>query len=254
MTEQEESEGVLLFGIDCATDPRHVGLARGWWRGGKPRVVEMTAAGGPIQPVDWIVDRIRLHRDCSCLLALDAPLGWPAAFGSALSTHSAGNPINTQPVNFFRRETDRFIARTVGRRPLDVGAERIARTALAALELISRISQRLGQSIPLVWNADYPCGLGAVEVYPAGVLQVLDLPASSYKDEEHRPVREKILVGLREQIDLPEDASAALGDADVLDALVCILAGADFLAGRAMPPEDADLAMKEGWIWVRRPT
>lgn len=254
MNEREESEGILVFGIDCATDPRHVGMAYGWWKANRPRAVEMTAGGGDILPVDWIVERIRRYRSCSCLLALDAPLGWPAAFGSVLSEHSAGQPINTQPVNFFRRETDRFIARTVGRRPLDVGAERIARTALSALQLISRLSQRLGEPIPLVWSPDYPCGLGAVEVYPAGVLKVLDLPATGYKDAEDLLVREQIINGLRAYIELPEDVSVALNDADVLDALVCVLAGADFLAGQAMPPEDADLAMKEGWIWVRRST
>ena len=135
-----------------------------------------------------------------------------------------------------------------------MGAERIARTALAALQLISRLSQRLGEPIPVVWTPDYPCGLGAVEVYPAGVLQVLKLPASGYKDGEDGAVREQILSGLSEHIDLPDDVSPALADADVLDALVCMLAGADFLAGRAMPPEDADLAEKEGWIWVRRST
>jgi hypothetical protein len=254
MNQNHSPEGVQIFGIDCATDPRRVGLARAWWKGGRPQVVEMTAAGGTVLPEDWILERIRQARDCCCLLALDAPLGWPAAFSSALSTHSAGNPINTQPVNFFRRETDRFIARTVGRRPLDVGAERIARTALAALQLISRLSQRLGEPIPLLWSPDVPCGVGAVEVYPAGVLQVLDLPASGYKDNADRAIRERILAGLGEHLDLPAESAGALADADVLDALVCVLAGADFLEGRAMPPEDPDLAQKEGWIWVRRST
>lgn len=245
--------GVLLFGIDCATDPRRVGLARAWWRGGLPVVEEITAADNHLPPDLWLAERIHTYRNCSCLLAFDAPLGWPAAFGSALVGHNAGEPINTQPVNFFRRETDRYIARTVGRRPLDVGAERIARTALAALQLISRLSNRLGESIPVVWTPDYPCGLGALEVYPAGVLQVLGLPASGYKAKEDRPVRQQILAGLKQDIQLNADAEPALADADVLDALICVLAGADFLAGRAMPPEDTELAMKEGWIWVRRP-
>jgi hypothetical protein len=254
LSDSEKVEGVLIFGIDWATDPRKVGLACGWWQGGSPRVVEMARGDADLPPDAWIVDRIRQHRDCCCLLSLDAPLGWPASFGSALSEHSAGEPIHTQPVNFFRRETDRFIARTIGRRPLDVAADRIARTALSALQLISRISERLGTSIPLVWTPDYPSRVGAVEVYPAGVLQVLELPASRYKDAADRPLRAEILTGLRAYIDLPDDSSAALDDADVLDALVCVLAGADFLAGRAMPPEDPGLALKEGWIWVRRPT
>jgi hypothetical protein len=40
---------------------------------------------------------------------------------------------------------------------------------------------------------------------------------------------------------------------DVRDAVVCTLAGADFLAGRVMAPDDLALARREGWIWVRQP-
>lgn len=251
---------VRIFGIDCATDPRRIGLASAWWDGDRACVTEMTAAGGDVLPDIWLAERIHSLRNqdyaaggCSVLLALDAPLGWPQAFGAELAGHNAGAPINTQPVNFFRRETDRYIARTVGRRPLDVGAERIARTALSALQLLSRLSHRLGEPVPVVWQPHFPTGLGALEVYPAGVLQVLGLPASGYKAREDAAVRERILYGLLEHMILPQDVTPAKKDADVLDALVCVLAGADFLAGRAMPPEDEQLAQKEGWIWVRRP-
>ena len=43
--------------------------------------------------------------------------------------------------------------------------------------------------------------------------------------------------------------------ADERDAVICTIAGADFLAGRAEPPPavDRETAEKEGWIWVRRP-
>ena len=41
-----------------------------------------------------------------------------------------------------------------------------------------------------------------------------------------------------------------LVDADQLDAAVCVLAAADFLADRAVPPGDLATARKEGWIWV----
>ena len=36
----------------------------------------------------------------------------------------------------------------------------------------------------------------------------------------------------------------------VEDAVVCLLAAKDFLAGRAVPPPDAELAATEGWIWA----
>jgi hypothetical protein len=41
--------------------------------------------------------------------------------------------------------------------------------------------------------------------------------------------------------------------ADLLDAAVCVLAGSDFMQGRAMSPEDRPLAEREGWIWTSRP-
>ena len=38
--------------------------------------------------------------------------------------------------------------------------------------------------------------------------------------------------------------------ADALDALVCVLAAADFMRGRAGPPSDLETARQEGWIWT----
>jgi hypothetical protein len=38
---------------------------------------------------------------------------------------------------------------------------------------------------------------------------------------------------------------------DLLDAMVCVLAGADFARGEALPPEDLEQARREGWIWFR---
>ena len=34
----------------------------------------------------------------------------------------------------------------------------------------------------------------------------------------------------------------------VLDAALCVLAGADFLIGEVYAPEDGELARKDGWI------
>ena len=50
--------------------------------------------------------------------------------------------------------------------------------------------------------------------------------------------------------------SLSLDISDVLDAIVCVLAGQDFLTNKAQPPaaESLDVARKEGWIWVRGPS
>jgi hypothetical protein len=39
--------------------------------------------------------------------------------------------------------------------------------------------------------------------------------------------------------------------ADALDAAVCVVAAADFVAGHACPPRDHTAAIREGWIWTR---
>ena len=46
------------------------------------------------------------------------------------------------------------------------------------------------------------------------------------------------------------DTSQMTRNAEVLDAVVCLLAARDFLDGRAMEPVDASLALQEGWIWT----
>ena len=37
---------------------------------------------------------------------------------------------------------------------------------------------------------------------------------------------------------------------DTLDAAICVIAGADYLSGRAVGPRDEQLAFREGWIWA----
>jgi hypothetical protein len=51
--------------------------------------------------------------------------------GRCLTNHRAGQSIEVSPNEFLRRETDRSIHRRLGKRLLDVGADRIARTAHA---------------------------------------------------------------------------------------------------------------------------
>lgn len=45
-----------------------------------------------------------------------------------------------------------------------------------------------------------------------------------------------------------------LANADVLDAILCMVAARDFLAGECAPPDEThfDQIKREGWIWVRR--
>lgn len=187
------------------------------------------------------------------ILAIDAPLGWPVALGATLAGHSAGEGIDVPANEMFRRTSDRFIKTTFGKTPLDVGADRIARTAHSALELLEDIRRRTGLPVPLAWSPGELAPVSAIEVYPAATLLACGWRSDGYKDKDESNVaaRRDIIAALGTVVDLPTDVSLLERSADALDAAVCVLAGKDFLESRALPPLDQDLARREGWIWVR---
>lgn len=240
-------ENCTIIGVDCATDPKNVGLACGFWQKERLRITDVT--NGQIHVPEEIISTW-ISASETCLLAIDAPLGWPQDFGYTLAGHTAGMPLGAEPNQFFRRETDRFVQRTFGKVPLDVGADRIARTALSALKLLGALSEKRGGTIPLAWDADFT-GIAAIEVYPAGTLKASGVQSSAYKRPDQRGTRRQLLAWLANEAKLPEELSLPLEDADALDAMLCVLTGADFLAGKAYPPTDLTLAQKEGWIWIR---
>ena len=243
---------ITIIGVDCATRPNKVGLARARWHGAtaKAEIIEARIAGRQLNELlrDWVRD------GGPTLLALDSPLAWPCRLAQALLDHRPGEPISEDASRLFRRETDKVVTKEIGVRPLDVGADRIARTTHASLGLLAELRSATQQPIPVAWApSDLNGGAAAIEVYPAATLRALRLPHSSYKKPQQRAEREQILEGLRQHLQLSCDRQTLLATADALDAVVCVQAGCDFLAGAVIPPTDNDLARQEGWIWVRRP-
>jgi predicted RNase H-like nuclease len=234
----------VIIGIDCATDPRKVGLARGVSDSTGLTVTDVTS-GGPGM-VDMIAEWIG---DAEALIALDAPLGWPCTLGVALAEHQAGAPL--APAAHFNRESDRLVHRIVGKKPLDVGSDRIARTARAALILLDQLRDRLGCAIPLAWTPN-DRGVVAIEVYPAATLHAHGLPSHAYKKKEQITQRDLILSGVRRLARI-QDASVQVRSADELDAIVCTIGAHDFCQGSVLHPDEPQIARKEGWIWVRTP-
>jgi hypothetical protein len=200
---------------------------------------------------DSLISTIRgwLSEGPRTLLALDAPLGWPQAFGSVLMQHRAGEPLGAQANELFRRATDRFIKARLGKQPLDVGADRIARTALAALAMLHEIAQSVGKAIPLAWSPTSRPALSAIEVYPAAT-RIAHSGRHSARSMSHDDANEH----LRVHIHCAERVEALCSaNEHVRDAAVCVLAASDFLHGEAVAPDDEELARREGWIWVRDP-
>lgn len=238
---------MTVVGIDCATDPRNVGLALGRSNGAAATLLDVRLGSAAAPPSAVVAEWIG---DGPALLALDAPLGWPAPLGHALATHRAGAPLLDEAHTLFRRETDRAVRVRLGKQSLDVGADRIARTAHAALALLEAVGQVLGRSVPLSWTPDEP-GVRAIEVYPAATLRSHGIDAAGYKKAGNGAVRDRLVdvLGAHLTIEAPRDMLAATDHA--LDAALCVLAGHDFLTGAALPPENCDLARTEGWIWIR---
>jgi predicted RNase H-like nuclease len=67
---------ITLIGIDCATQKKKVGLARGEYSHGQVRIAEVVI-GGDLDDITGTLARWA-QATPTCLLALDAPLGWPA--------------------------------------------------------------------------------------------------------------------------------------------------------------------------------
>lgn len=246
---------VTIIGIDCATENIKVGLALASMDDSRPKVLEAKTGHG-LKSIDELASSIAnwIPKTGPTLLALDAPLGWPTRLGETLVHHSAGMPLGAEADQLFSRYTDHFVHTMIDKKPLEVGANLIARAAHATLALLPAISTQSKQPVKLAWIPSIQPGISAIEVYPAATLKAHTLPSEKYKNRKKVLENgQEILVGLGERLVLPEDTSLLMSDADALDAVVCVLAAADFLSGKTLAPPDKKLAQKEGWIWVRDP-
>jgi predicted RNase H-like nuclease len=242
----------MIIGIDCATVETKVGLSLGIAQSNGCFLTCAAASSRGLKVSEKVVQWV--NESDRTLIALDAPLGWPRPLGGALAPHRAGDSLPGSANSLFRRETDRHVKKQFGKQPLDVGADRIARTAVSALTLLGDIRRLTGLRIPLAWEPHYEERVAVIEVYPAATLIACGLRATNYKKRRHVAERATIVAGLEEMVHLQAERNDMGSNADVLDAAVCVLAGLDFLTGKATPPSDRDLAESEGWIWVRKHT
>ncbi len=259
MTENKCKETVVI-GLDWATQENARGLALGCVdAGGCLRVHEVKRASEKEPAKRTVKEWLAISP--SALICIDAPLGWPERLPRELGPHKAGQAIDADPGMMFSRYTDCCVTTHIGREPLEVGANFIARTALSAVQFLGELRGRVSTSFPLVWKPEEIEKPSVIEVYPAGTLCAWGKDPSGYKGsgnerkkEETRLKREKISGWLIEKTTgLKEDFKKANGH--LVDAVLCLLAGRDFLAGECLnPPHGGSrLIKKEGWIWVRRP-
>lgn len=171
---------IKIIGVDCAVKAKDIGIAPGRVIGGVLKV-ESIEVGAPDPAV--ALSNL-LSKDGPTLLALDSPLGWPEALGEMLFGHSASHPVRDDANMLFRRETDRFVRRKIGKQPLEVGADRIARTAVASLKLLDAVSAQVGTAVPLAWDADAIDQVSCIEVYPVATLESYGHSSRGYKGKK----------------------------------------------------------------------
>jgi hypothetical protein len=175
-----------------------------------------------------------------------------------LADHKAGFPIFAEFNKLFRRQTDRVVREALRKSPLEVGADRIARTAVAALSLLADLGVLIGKNIALAWEARLEEGIRAIEVYPAGTLRAYQLVGVASSSMSSDQAKQGLVAKLKKKgrIRFDRRSSKAIDNEHVLDSVLCALAAMDIAEQRVIFPatdRERDLARKEGWIWERDP-
>lgn len=255
-----------IVGIDFSTDPKKCGIAFGETENGRSHIL----TAGCLKDKNFSIEKIQeFIKSNSALIAIDAPLGWPASMGPALSAHTAGKKISTETNQLFSRFTDQFVKEKTGKKPLDVGADKIARTAHGALKFIHEIYPHISLAEKPGYFDDKTY---AIEVYPAvtliqhNILKVGSMAAKSKfpsykgKEETNKKERKRIIDELRSVysdvvFDCWKEGNEVCND-HILDAVVSVLAGFDFLKEDVYcienHTEKIDIIKKEGWICFKK--
>lgn len=263
MTTEQANDTLTVIGVDCATQPKDIGIALGIRTHDGPRV-ENVWSGRSMRWDDilqHVADLIECTHTASTLIALDAPLGWPQAMGDALHEHRAGTALlRFDADEMFHRLTDDVVEKATRKKPLEVGANFIARTAHQALWFLDQVRARTRLDVPLAWTPGDVTGAMAIEVYPAATLAGRGLPHQGYKppqaskQAEGKRRRSHLANELADIVQLGRDVHKNMvANDDLLDAVLCVVAGFDFAAGDVLRPsnEESEQAWREGWIWVR---
>lgn len=240
----------IIVGIDCATQEAQLGLARAVLHASGELELERVTLGTAGESAAASISQwIGAHEQY--VLAFDAPLGWPKALGATLARHNAGEPLKAAEEKLFRRETDRLVHKHLRKLPPDVGADRVARTSRAALDLLRDVRGHAGRPIPLAWKQAEDAGV--IEVFPAATLLARGITSIGYKagTTRARNTRADILSRLAPEMKMRPTRDVIIDDINLFDASLCALAAADFIRGQCVNPENEDLAHKEGHIWFR---
>jgi len=241
---------MLAIGIDVAAQMKGCGYAVGYVASSGVMIEDaglLDASFGSQSALEHLAEKIRSAS--GALIAIDAPLGWPALMGPSLSDHKAGDFLKVPRRELFRRTTDIAVKNLTGKMPLEVGAEKIAHAAHHAVEIIQRLRHLTGLPLPLAWSQQVR-GAVIIEVYPGATLAGNGIASKGYRKTDSEGIAARLQIARQLQHSIPL-SKWTCGSVDVFDACLCLLAAKDFLGGNVARPENLELAEKEGWIWVR---
>ena len=263
---------MFLIGVDYSAQEGNVGLAGGRLNGDSLKIEFAECPGTRAEVEKKIVSRINAEKKNGggVLISIDAPLGWPKSLSRALCWHKAGRAFSTPADQLFKRATDWWVRDKIKQKPLEIGADWIARTAYSALSFLLRLRNETGCAIPLAWEPGRVKGVSVIEVYPAATLKGLNISSADCRGKEGAE-RQKCIADWREDVInrlgvngvwLSEDVvknRSVLENDHVFDAVLCVQAAVDFAKGCVVSPYEAEVdgakvstkrAKKEGWIWV----
>lgn len=234
------------LGIDLATKAANTGLCLLEWRKDEVCILNLS--------LGW--EEAALLREImgSDKAGVDAPLGWPVSFVSAIKAHQGEAPFwpldqggEEQRRDLALRLTDKKVQEATGKRPLSASTDLISLVAFR----LARIEQALRYK-NCFFSRD---GSGQVcEVYPAAALLCWDISPKGYKGKDGKQERQRIIKTIKTSLPQlqisKENEAAMIGSDDLLDALVASLSARAVSIGKSTAPEkeEKEQANKEGWI------
>ena len=226
----DDLSSMTIVGVDCATTNRKTGLAFASLSTNGVMTVEDCLVAKATPSVAAQI-RSTLTNASPTLIALDAPLGWPAAFGKHLAEHLAGRALQLDSNSLFRRKTDQVVRDRLGKAPLEVAANFLARTAVVALRTLQELSQLLATDISLAWQPLLRDRIAAIEVYPAATLRASQRMGFVPTRGTTEQCKRKLLNGLHRDGRLRFEAGVlnAIANGHALDSVLCCVAAVDFL-------------------------
>ena len=234
---------IRTLGIDLASTDANTAACVVEWDDSQPRLTALLPSGVSD-------DDIEDFAKTADVTAIDAPFGWPRPFAEALTSYDAGAswPAERTDALWFRTTDMHAKEVTQGRPPLSVSSDRIARPAVRAARLLTRLGP---EGRPAARDGSD----NVIEVYPAGAMRCWGLDTKGYKRPHGVAAREQLAAHIVEALGLSvgQDERTELSRTDhAVDALVASIVGRAFAMGLVLlpPPGSLSLVRAEGWLYL----